>query len=283
MRIGWPLWRQPLLTPRSVVRGNSCATTYPPGSSAPTPVENHRRWRHSGAAVTRFPTTTPNSNDVTGCMTSPDRTWCRFFTEATSAADARRGTAVASPSNASRITASGRRTVARLPRRNRTVVKPDAHRKHEDTKTQRPGDYPATSARSPQITQMNTDGIESQRARHQISAPARFPAVGQRPGTGGQGNDSYRKRSASLPCSPACALYERRPRLHLFLDGGAPPSRTGVRGGGTDAPSARRPVGSAAATDACVRRRRASLRLPAIERLPAVPPSITGTNASRRR
>ena len=49
---------------------------------------------------------------------------------------------------------------------------------------------------------------------------------------------------------------------------------------GTDAPTARRPVGSPTVTDARIRNRRASHRLAAIFRSPAVPPSISGTAVS---
>jgi hypothetical protein len=55
-----------------------------------------------------------------------------------------------------------------------------------------------------------------------------------------------------------------------------------AREGGTDAPPARRPVGSATVTDACIRNRRTSHRRSAIERSPAVPPSINSTATSVR-
>jgi len=53
------------------------------------------------------------------------------------------------------------------------------------------------------------DDLET-RARGEVPA-----VVGQRPATGGQGNDSECKHSSSMPCPPARALEERRPR-HTF-------------------------------------------------------------------
>ena len=51
------------------------------------------------------------------------------------------------------------------------------------------------------------------------------PAVERRPGTGGQGDDSDRKRSSTLPCPPACALESAglaTPPLHFMIGGNAP-------------------------------------------------------------
>jgi len=67
------------------------------------------------------------------------------------------------------------------------------------------------------------------------------------------------------------------PPLHFTIGRGAPPFQIGERRGGTDALPARRPMGSLAATNACVRSSRASYRRSAIARSPAVPPSILGT------
>ena len=81
-----------------------------------------------------------------------------------------------------------------------------------------------------------------------------------------------RSESAGLATSPS----------HFMVGRGMHPSPMEEGEGGTDAPSARRPVGSATTTDACVRRRRAFYRRAAIVRSPAVPPSISGTAASHQ-
>ncbi len=52
-------------------------------------------------------------------------------------------------------------------------------------------------------------------------AHGEVPAVvGQRPGTGGQGNDSECKHSSPFPRPPACTRGERRPRHSSFPVGG---------------------------------------------------------------
>jgi len=63
-------------------------------------------------------------------------------------------------------------------------------------------------------------------------ASGEVPAVvGQRPATGGQGNDSECKYSSQFPRPPACALEERRPRyfsLPFNSWGGTFPSQIGI-------------------------------------------------------
>ncbi len=131
----------------------------------------------------------------------------------------------------------------------------------------------------PQITQITQMVSRETKARGEIPA-----VVGQRPGTGGQGNDSECKHSSPFPSPPACARGERRPRHSSSSDDEwrAPffPNRNGA--GGTDALRTRRPVGRPATTNARVWSRRAFHRWAAIFRSPTVPPSILGPAASRR-
>ena len=117
-----------------------------------------------------------------------------------------------------------------------------------------------TAGLIPKLTPPKVRGI------HENSTRGEVPAVGQRPGTGGQGDDSDRKRSSPSPCPPACAPGAQTSTLlgPCCWMHGAPSFQKEMRGGGTDAPSARRPVGSQPATNARVRSRRAFQRRSAI-------------------
>ncbi len=123
----------------------------------------------------------------------------------------------------------------------------------------------------PQITQITQMAILETRGRGE--GPA---VVERRPGTAEPDHRSERERSLRWPGPTACARSAglATPSFILTWDGCLVP----VAGmwGGTDAPRARRPVGSTAATNARVRSRRASHRQ-AIVRSPTVPPSIHGT------
>ncbi len=134
-----------------------------------------------------------------------------------------------------------------------------------------------THRRKPQITQINADisrGAESAKLRFNTGE---VPAVGRWPVTGGQGNVFDRKRSSTLPCPPVCALRAQASPLLFNQQRRFAHLLHRLTRGGTDAPSARRPVGCMAATGACVRSCRASHRWSAIFRSPAVPPAILDT------
>jgi len=149
-------------------------------------------------------------------------------------------------------------------------------RRHEDTKKSqsRP---PLTE--KPQITQINADsprGFSAWRGPgRRTAAKDRWnePQFRSRAIVTGACSSGLRSGSAGLATS----------HLHLMVRRGTHPFQIGERRGGTDAPLARRPVGSTAATNACVRNSRASYRRSAIARSPAVPPSILGTAASHQR
>ncbi len=89
-----------------------------------------------------------------------------------------------------------------------------SHRKHEDTKTRRPPTHSSTQRRG---------DAEAQRIGRENPCRGEVPAVVERrAGIGEQGNDSDRKRSSSLPCSPACALGAQTSPLLLpccWMDG----------------------------------------------------------------
>ena len=144
-------------------------------------------------------------------------------------------------------------------------------RRHKDTKTSQ---RPPTGPYSPQITQINTDALTQDSITwrgpgRRTAAKDRWnePQFRSRAIVTGARSSGLRSLSAGLATS----------HLYLMVGRGTPPFQIGGRRGGTDAPLARRPVGSLAATNACVRSSRASYRWAAIARSPAVPPSILGT------
>ena len=107
-------------------------------------------------------------------------------------------------------------------------------------------------------------------------------AAGWRPGTAGPVNRSKNSFRPDFPARQP-ALCERRPR-HFSSpfnswEGHASLPSDEKKKGRTDAPLARRPVRSGAATNARVRSKRASLRRQAIDRSPVVLPPISDSTS----
>jgi len=149
----------------------------------------------------------------------------------------------------------------RLNRQDAKTAKAGHPLNHRDTETQR-----RHRATHPHRKHKDTRGIAEAQRVH--SARGQVPAIERRPGTGGRGSES-----AGLATPPLYFKVGRR----------LPSDSWRKMRGGTDAPPARRPVAGTAATEACVRSRRASHRWSAIVRSPAVPPSILGAAPSHQR
>ncbi len=108
------------------------------------------------------------------------------------------------------------------PQRHRGTEKTQSHpptsqtRRHEDTKTsQKP---------PPRFLTQRRGGAEAQRTGRESLSRGEAPTAG-RSGTGGQGNDSDRKRSSTLPCPPACASESAglaTPPLHFMVGENTP-------------------------------------------------------------
>jgi hypothetical protein len=134
--------------------------------------------------------------------------------------------------------------------------------------------HPPTQRKKPQITQINADGFK------QASSTWRGPSR-RRTTAGNRWTGPSLRTHAFVTVARSSSLRsaERSPRhfSSLRVRWKMPPFQTGEGRGGTDAPSARRPGGSTAATNVYVRSRRTSHRWSAIVRLPTVPPSILGT------
>ena len=110
---------------------------------------------------------------------------------------------------------------------------PDEPQRHRDTERSTEKDIANTKTQRheghspiaicPQITQI------TQMAVFETQAGAEVPTVVERrPGTGGQGTDSDRARSSSVPCPPACALGAQASPLLLpccWMDGTTPPKQ----------------------------------------------------------
>ena len=106
------------------------------------------------------------------------------------------------------------------------------------------------------------------------------PAVDRRPGNVGPGNRSEIKLSSRFPGPTTCALQSAGlATLHFYLSVWrvAPLTPLEKKRGRTDVPMARRPVRRPAATDACVRSRRASHRRQAISGSPVVLPRVSAS------
>jgi len=167
----------------------------------------------------------------------------------------------------SNLPATGRTTEAQRGHRGKHRAR---HRKHEVNKSRKP----------PTIaTEETADHADRRRwSRGRLEHVAR-----SRPSSdNGRGpedratapNASIRRRFPILRPALEASAGLATSLFYLKVGRGKSPSNLRKKGGGTDAPRARRPVGSTATTDACVRRCRASHRLAAIVRSPTVPPPI---------